>query len=137
MSGLQVGQYVTGANIGFEATIVSVNYTTNSVNLTDTISGNLTLANISFGGIPIKVTQVTLSTNVTLATDTTITARYDSLEQLVPGVTYPTSVTQSVPFTLNPLFGRSYDIAPYDPVQFSKHCIAYMLTLHWVQHLKI
>jgi hypothetical protein len=135
MSGLQVGQYVTGANIGFEATIVSVNYTTNSVNLTDTISGNLTLANISFGGIPIKVTQVTLSTNVTLATDTTITARYDSLEQLVPGVTYPTSVTQSVPFTLNPLFGRSYDIAPYDPVQFSKDGIALLSTSVYDQAL--
>ena len=135
MANLQVGQYVTGANIGYESTIVSINYTTNSVNLTDTISGNVVLANISFGGIPIKATQVTLSTNVTLSTDTTIYARYDSLEQLVPGVTYPTSVTQSAPFTLNPLFGRSYDIAPYDPVQFSKDGIALLSTSVYDQAL--
>jgi hypothetical protein len=130
-----VGSYVTGANIGYEATIVGVNYTTNSVNLSDSISGNVTFANIAFGGIPIKVTQVTLTTNVTLATDTTIYARYDSLEQLVPGVTYPTSVTQSVPFKLNPLFGRSYDIAPYDPVQFSKDGIALLSTSVYDQAL--
>jgi hypothetical protein len=135
MANLQVGQYVTGANIGYETTIVSVNYTTNSVNLTDAISGNATLANISFGGIPIKVTQVSLSTNVTLATDTTIYARYDSLEQLVPGVTYPTAVTQSVSFKLNPLFGRSWDIAPFDPVQFSKDGIALLSTSVYDQAL--
>jgi len=120
MSNLQVGQYVTGANIGFDATIVSINYTTNSVNLTDTINGNVTLANISFGGIPIKVSQVTLTTNVTLATDTTIYARYDSLEQLIPGVTYPGALTQGASFKLSPLFGRNYDIAAFDPVQFNK-----------------
>lgn len=135
MSGLQVGQYVTGANIGFDTTIASINYTTNSVNLTDTVSGNVTFANIAFGGIPIKVTQVGLTTNVTLATDTTIYARYDSLEQLVPGVTYPTSVTQSAPFKLNPLFGRSYDIAPYDPVQYSKDGIALLSTSVYDQAL--
>ena len=136
MSGLQVGQYVTSANnIGFEATIVSINHTTNSVNLTDTINGNVTLANVSFGGIPIKVTKVSLSTNVTLATDKTITARYDSLEQLVPGVTYPTSVTQSASFKLSPLFGRSYDIAAFDPVQFSKDGIALLSTSTYDQAL--
>ena len=135
MADLQVGQYVTGANIGYETTIQSINYTTNSVNLSDSISGNVVLANISFGGIPIKVTQVSLSTNVTLTTDTTIYARYDSLEQLVPGVSYPTSVTQSAPFKLNPLFGRSWDIAPFDPVQFSKDGIALLSTSVYDQAL--
>ena len=136
MSGLQVGQYITSANnIGFDATIVSINYSSNSVNLTDAINGNVTLANIAFGGIPIKVTKVSLSTNVTLATDTTITARYDSLEQLVPGVTYPTSVTQSASFKLSPLFGRSYDIAAFDPVQFSKDGIALLSTSTYDQAL--
>jgi hypothetical protein len=135
MSGLQVGQYVTGPGIPFDATIVSINTTTNSVNLTDSITGNFTGANIAFGGIPIKVTQVSLSTNVTLTTDTTIYARYDSLEQLVPGVTYPTSVTQSAPFKLNPLFGRSWDIAPFDPVQYSKDGIALLSTSIYDQAL--
>jgi hypothetical protein len=135
MSGLTVGAYVSGQGIAFESTIVSVNYTTNSVNLSDSITANVAFANISFGGTPIKTKQVTLSTNVTLSTDTTIYGRFDSLEQLVPGVTYPTSVTQSPSFKVTPLFGRSYDIAPFDPVQFSQDGIALLSTSVYDQAL--
>jgi hypothetical protein len=135
MSGLSVGAYVSGPGIPFEATIVSVNYTTNSVNLSDKISSNVTLANISYGGTPIKAAQLTLSTNVTLTTDSTIYGRFDSLEQLVPGVTYPTDVTRSPNFKVTPLFGRSYDIAPFDPVQFSKDGIALLSTSVYDQAL--
>ena len=135
MSGFNVGEYVTGPGIGFETTIININYGTNSVNLSDTINANISFANISFGGIPIKASQITLSTNVTLSTDTTIYGRFDSLEQLVPGVTYPTGVTQSPNFKVTPLFGRSYDIAPFDPVQFSTDGIALLSTSVYDQAL--
>lgn len=135
MNGLTVGAYVTGPGIPFDAIIQSINYTTNSVNLSDSIGANVILANISFGGTPIKVAQVHLSTNVTLSADSTIYGRFDSLEQLVPGVTYPSAVTQSPNFKLTPLFGRSYDIAPFDPVQFSQDGLALLSTSVYDQAL--
>lgn len=135
MSGFNVGEYVTGPGVGFEATIVSINYTTNSVNLSDNITSTEINANISYGGIPIKSAKVELSANVTLDTDTTIYGRFDSLEQLIPGVDYPTGVTQSPSFKINPKFGRSFDIAPFDPVQYSKDGIALLSSSAYDQAL--
>lgn len=135
MTGLAVGMYVTAPGLPFDATIVSINYTTNSVNLSDSISANVTFANISFGGLPIKVSQVTLSTNVTLAADATINARFDNLEQLIPGVTYPSSVTRSTNFKVTPRYGRSFDTTPFDPVQFGTGSTAMMSTSAYDQVL--
>jgi len=135
MSGLNIGEYVSGQGVPFEARILSINYTTNSINLSDTITANVSFANISFGGIPIKASKVSLSANVTLSTDSTVYGRFDSLEQLIPGVSYPYAVTRSTNFKVTPLFGRSYDLAPFDPVQYSTDGIALLSTSIYDQAL--
>jgi hypothetical protein len=117
-----IGQYVDGLGIPFESTIVNfgnINGGGNVIvlnNQATITAGNIT---VTTGGIPVKVQQVTLTTNVTLSTDATITARYDSLDQLVSGVDYPNLPTVGASFKLGPQYGRSFDVTTYDGVQYS------------------
>ena len=89
------------------------------------IIGNL---NITLSNIVTTCTQVTLSTTVTLGTASTITASYDSLDQLVTGIDYPTPPLASPPFRNDPLFGRYWDVTAYDGVQYSQDGIALLST---------
>lgn len=118
LGNINVGQYVFGPGIPFETTVVSFNANTHSVTLSNKVTSTSTGATVSYGGVPVKVSQVTLSTTVTLSTNDTVFARYDNLEQLVPGVTYPGPVVKGTSFKLSPLFGRNFDIAAFDPVQY-------------------
>ena len=117
-----IGQYVDALGLPFETTIVNfgnINGAGNVIvlnNKATITSGNIT---VTTSGVPIKLQQVTLSTNVTLATDSTITARYDSVDQLVPGVDYPNLPIVGASFKLGPLYGRSFDVTTYDGVQYS------------------
>ena len=124
----QIGEYVNAPGIPFETVIEGISSTANTIVLSNqsTLTANASV--ITYGGIPIKITQVTLSVNVTLATDDTITARYDSLDQLVPGIEYPELPVQGADFTLSPLYGRRYDIASYDAVQYSSDGLALLST---------
>ena len=135
LSGLSVGMYVEAEGILFETAIAGINYTTNSVSLTNSASATVTFANVKFGGTPTKVSQIALSSSVTLDTNTTIYGRFDDLEQLVPGVTYPSSVTQSLEFKSTTKFGRSYDTAPYDPVQYNADGVAVLSSRSYDQTL--
>ena len=121
---VQPGDYVSGTGIPPETIVISVNPTTHSVNLSDEITEDVFYSNISFGGIPIKAAKLLLDTNVTIATDTTFTVRYHNLEQLVPGITYDSAVTKSLPFKTSTSFGRTFDFANYDPVQYTRNGLA-------------
>ena len=112
------GDYISGTGIPFE-TFVTANAFANSISLSTPAIRSANLAVITYGGIPIKVMQVTLSVNVSLNTDDTITARYDSLDQLIPGVGPLAIPVTSAPFSITPLFGRAWDLNSYDGVQYS------------------
>ena len=124
----QVGEYVDAPGIPFESVIESKSPTANNFVISNFATTTANLVPITFGGIPIKVTQVKLTTNITLSTDDTITARYDSLDQLIPGIDYPALPVQGADFALSPLYGRRYDIASYDAVQYSTDGIALLST---------
>jgi len=88
------------------------------------ITGIVSNVAITINGASTTVTQVKLNVNVSLTTNTTITATYDSLEQLISGIRYPALPVTGPDYSLSPLFGRSYDITAYDSVQFSVDGIA-------------
>lgn len=119
LTGVQVGDYVVGPGIGFESTIISINANTGGVALSDKVSSSLQNAQISFGGIPVKVTQLTVSEPVTLPINTTVIGRKDCLNQLMSGLSEPGAITQGPAFKVSPKFGRTFDVSPFDPVQFS------------------
>jgi hypothetical protein len=124
----QVGEYVDAPGIPFESVIESKSPTANNIVISNFATTTANLVPITFGGIPIKVTQVKLTTNITLSTDDTITARYDSLDQLIQGIDYPALPVQGADFALSPLYGRRYDIASYDAVQYSTDGLALLST---------
>ena len=124
----QIGEYVDAPGIPFESVIESISPTANNIVISNFATTTANLVPITYGGIPIKVTQVTLTVNVSLTTDDTITARYDSLDQLIPGIEYPALPVQGADFALSPLYGRRYDIASYDAVQYSTDGIALLST---------
>jgi hypothetical protein len=66
--------------------------------------------------------------NVTLNTDDTITANYDNLSPLINGIDYPKLPVQGADFSLSPLYGRRYDVASYDAVQYSSDGLALLST---------
>ena len=119
LTGVQVGDYVVGPGIGFESVIVGINANTGGINLSDAISSTMTGAVISFGGVPVKVTQLIVSEPVTLDINTTIVGRKDCLNQLMTGLSEPGAITQGPAFKITPKFGRTFDVAPFDPIQFS------------------
>jgi hypothetical protein len=122
------GEYVSGVGIPFEASVETNSWFANSINLDTQSTVTANLVPFSYGGIPIKVTQVTLSVNINLTTDDTITATYNSLDQLISGIDYPALPVQGADFSLSPLYGRRYDIASYDAVQYSRDGIALLST---------
>ena len=121
------GDYISSPGF-LSNTFVTANTTPGTVALSNksTITANSVV--ISYGGVIIDVTQVTLSTNVSLAEDTTITATYNSLDQLLTGINYPNAPTVGADFSLSPLFGRTWDISSYDSVQYSQDGIALLST---------
>ena len=124
----QVGEYVDAPGIPFESVIEGISPSANNITISNYVTNTANLVPISYGGIPIKVTQVTLSVNISLTTDDTITATYNSLDQLIPGIDYPALPVQGADFALSPLYGRRYDIASYDAVQYSTDGIALLST---------
>jgi hypothetical protein len=72
--------------------------------------------------------QITLSVNVSLNTNDTITTRYENLDQLVTGIDYPSTPITSPKFRNDPLFGRNWDVTAYDGVQYSQDGIALLST---------
>jgi hypothetical protein len=124
----QIGEYVDAPGIPFESVIEGISPSANNITISNYVTNTANLVPISYGGIPIKVTQVTLSVNVNLTTDDTITATYNSLDQLISGIDYPALPVQGADFALSPLYGRRYDIASYDAVQYSTDGIALLST---------
>jgi hypothetical protein len=124
----EVGEYVSGVGIPFETTIINNSWFANSLNLSNPATVTANAIPISYGGIPIKVTQIKLTVNVTLNTDATITANYDNLSPLIDGIDYPKLPVQGADFSLSPLYGRRYDVASYDAVQYSSDGLALLST---------
>jgi hypothetical protein len=112
------GDYVNGASIPYDS-YVTANTVANTITLNNRAVSSANLVPISYGGIPIKVTQLTLSANITLDINQTITGTYDSLDQLLTGIDYPSFTTTGHAFKSSPLFGRTYDDPAFDSVQFS------------------
>jgi hypothetical protein len=110
-SNLLKGMTISGAN-------VTAGYITNIVS-------NVT---INLSNVITSVTQISLSVNVSLTTDTTITATYNSLDQLLTGITYPSSPVVGAGFDLSPGFGRTWDLSSYDSVQYSQDGIPLLST---------
>jgi hypothetical protein len=75
---------------------------------------------ITLDGVWTTVSQVTLSVKVTLATDQTITATYNSMDQLISGISYPNLPMTGYNFKVSPLFGLGFDETAYDPVVYSR-----------------
>jgi len=92
------------------------------------ISNVISNVSITISNVVVSVTQLTLSVNVSLATDTTITGTYNSLDQLIAGVTYPSLPTVGADFKLNPLFGETFDNVPYDGIEYSQDGIPLLST---------
>lgn len=116
---IQVGDSVMGPGISFDAIVTSINANTGGIGLSQPVSSTVQDAVIRFGGAPVKATQLTISANITLPIDTTIIGRKDKLNQLMTGLTEPGAITQGPAFKITPKFGRTFDIAPFDPIQFS------------------
>jgi hypothetical protein len=83
---------------------------------------------ITISNVVTTCSQVTLSVDVSLNTNDTITARYENLDQLISGIDYPTAPIRSPNFRYYPLFGRGWDTTSYDGVQYSKDGIALLST---------
>lgn len=83
---------------------------------------------ITIANVATTCSQITLSVNVSLGTDDTITARYENLDQLITGIDYPTAPVASPKFRYDPLFGRGWDVTAYDGVQYSRDGIALLST---------
>jgi hypothetical protein len=125
--GYVVGDYVTGTGIPLN-TYVIANTIPNSISLSSKATTTANSVTITYGGTPISVMQITLSVNVSLNTDDTITARYENLDQLITGIDYPSAPVIGPKFRNDPLFGRNWDVTAYDGVQYSQDGIALLST---------
>jgi hypothetical protein len=125
--GQVLGDYVTGPGIPVNTT-VTANTIPGTISLSSQAAITANFANITYGGTVISVSQITLSVPVSLATNDTITARYESLDQLITGIDYPNAPVRSPTFRSDPLFGRNWDVAAYDGVQYSRDGIALLST---------
>ena len=125
--GFVIGDYVTGNGIPLN-TYVTANTVTNSISLNNQATTTANSVIISYGGTPITVMKITLSAPVSLNTNDTITARYENLDQLIPGIDYPSAPVTSPKFRFDPLFGRNWDVTAYDGVQYSQDGIALLST---------
>ena len=125
--GQVLGDYVTGPGIPLNTT-VTANTVAGTISLSNQAAVTANFANLTYGGTVISVSQITLSVNVSLATNDTITARYESLDQLITGIDYPNAPVRSPTFRADPLFGRNWDNAAYDGVQYSRDGIALLST---------
>jgi hypothetical protein len=125
--GQVLGDYVTGPGIPLNTT-VTANTVAGTISLSNQAATTANFANIIYGGTVISVSQITLSVPVSLATNDTITARYESLDQLITGIDYPNAPVRSPTFRSDPLFGRNWDNAAYDGVQYSRDGIALLST---------
>ena len=126
--GYAPGDYVTGSGIPYETFVTSKNITANTLSLSNksTITANSVV--ITYGGTPIKAMKITLSANVTLQTNDTINAQFNSLDQLIPGIGFTGVPVTSLDFNATPLFGRAWDINSYDGVIYSSDGIALLST---------
>jgi hypothetical protein len=125
--GQVLGDYVTGAGIPLNTT-VTANTVAGTISLSNQAAITANFANITYGGTVISVSKITLSVPISLATNDTITARYESLDQLITGIDYPNAPVRSPTFRSDPLFGRNWDNAAYDGVQYSRDGIALLST---------
>ena len=125
--GQVLGDYVTGPGIPLNTT-VTANTVAGTISLSNQAAVTANSVVITYGGTVISVSQITLSVNVSLATNDTITARYESLDQLITGIDYPNAPVRSPTFRSDPLFGRNGDNAAYDGVQYSRDGIALLST---------
>jgi hypothetical protein len=125
--GQVLGDYVTGPGIPLNTT-VTANTVAGTISLSNQAAITANFANITYGGTVISVSKITLSVPVSLATNDTITARYESLDQLITGIDYPNAPVRSPTFRSDPLFGRNWDNAAYDGVQYSRDGIALLST---------
>jgi hypothetical protein len=125
--GQVLGDYVTGPGIPVNTT-VTANTIPGTISLSSQAAITANFANITYGGTVISVSQITLSVPVSLATNDTITARYESLDQLITGIDYPNAPVRSPTFRSDPLFGRNWDVTAYDGVQYSRDGIALLST---------
>jgi len=125
--GQVLGDYVTGPGIPLNTT-VTANTVAGTISLSNQAAITANFANIIYGGTVISVSKITLSVPVSLATNDTITARYESLDQLITGIDYPNAPVRSPTFRSDPLFGRNWDKAAYDGVQYSRDGIALLST---------
>jgi hypothetical protein len=107
---------------------VTANTVAGTISLSNQAAITANFANITYGGTVISVSKITLSVPVSLATNDTITARYESLDQLITGIDYPNAPVRSPTFRSDPLFGRNWDNAAYDGVQYSRDGIALLST---------
>jgi hypothetical protein len=125
--GQVLGDYVTGLGIPLNTT-VTANTVAGTISLSNQAAITANFANIIYGGTVISVSKITLSVPVSLATNDTITARYESLDQLITGIDYPNAPVRSPTFRSDPLFGRNWDVTAYDGVQYSRDGIALLST---------
>jgi hypothetical protein len=125
--GQVLGDYVTGAGIPLNTT-VTANTIAGTISLSNQAAVTENFVDITYGGTVISVSQITLSVPVSLATNDTITARYESLDQLITGIDYPNAPVRSPTFRSDPLFGRNWDNTAYDGVQYSRDGIALLST---------
>jgi hypothetical protein len=125
--GYVVGDYVTGAGIPLN-TYVTANTIANTISLSSQATITNNFVTLTYGGTIISAMQITLSVNVSLNTNDTITTRYENLDQLVTGIDYPSTPITSPKFRNDPLFGRNWDVTAYDGVQYSQDGIALLST---------
>ena len=125
--GQVLGDYVTGPGIPLNTT-VTANTVAGTISLSNQAATTANSTVITYGGTVISVSQITLSVSVSLATNDTITARYESLDQLITGIDYPNAPVRSPTFRSDPLFGRNWDNTAYDGVQYSRDGIALLST---------
>ena len=83
------------------------------------ITGVVGNVSITLSNVVTAVSQVTLSVNVSLAVNSSISATFDGLGQLVNGVDYPGTRVNGASFNLNPSYGRTFDNSGFDSVQYS------------------
>jgi hypothetical protein len=124
--GAVIGDYISGAGIPYNSYVITKPGANIALNNQAVTTANSVV--ISYGGAPITVIKITLSVNVSLNTNDTITSRYENLDQLITGIDYPAAPITSPRFRYDPLFGRNWDITAYDGVQYSQNGIALLST---------
>jgi hypothetical protein len=124
--GAVIGDYVSSAGIPTNSYVTTKSGANIALNNQAVTTANS--VQILYGGTPITVMKITLSVNVSLNTNDTITSRYENLDQLITGIDYPTAPITSPRFRYDPLFGRGWDVSAYDGVQYSQNGIALLST---------